>query len=87
MKYKVGDKVRVKSLEWYNANKNEYGDVKCYDCQETDIKCQETIYFISLMAEYCGEIVTIDKIWEDYSYSIIEDDQTFEWTDNMFEDY
>lgn len=82
MKYNIGDKVRVKSLEWYNANKDEYGDVKCYDCQETD----DTIYFISQMTEYCGTIVTIDKIWEDYYYSIIEDEHKFDWTDNMFED-
>lgn len=27
MKYKVGDKVRIKSLDWYNKNKNKYGDV------------------------------------------------------------
>ena len=38
------------------------------------------------MSEYCGKIVTIDKIWEDYSYSIIEDEHKFDWTDDMFED-
>lgn len=81
MNYKVGDKVRVKSLEWYNKNKNEYGDIKYQDCQET----QDAIYFIPLMTEYCGQIVTIDKIWEDYSYSIIEDNHKFYWTDDMFE--
>ena len=86
MKYNIGDKVKVKSLDWYNKNKDEYGDIKCQDCQATDIKCHYTIYFITLMSEYCGKIVTIYKILEDYSYSIIEDGQRFDWTDDMFED-
>lgn len=29
MKYKVGDKVRIKSLDWYNTFKDEDGVVDC----------------------------------------------------------
>lgn len=28
MKYNEGDKVRVKSKEWYNNNKDKYGNVE-----------------------------------------------------------
>lgn len=81
MKHKVGDKVKVKSLEWYNANKDKDGD----------IKCQDTLYFTHPMSEFCGKIVTIaeiwsNEIWVDDFYLILEDDQIFEWTEDMFED-
>ena len=29
MKYKNGDRVRIKSLDWYNANKDQHGRVAC----------------------------------------------------------
>jgi hypothetical protein len=76
MKYKVGDKVRVKSLEWYNANKDKNGYVHC----------QGTLYFIPQMLDFCGKIVTIDEVWLDEVYIIQESDRDFEWNDDMFED-
>jgi hypothetical protein len=69
MKYKVGDKVKVKSLEWYNANRD--------NCE---------ILFTPRMLDFCGKIVTVNGIWLDDVYTIQEDDLTFEWTDDMFED-
>ena len=29
LKYKVGDKVRIKDIDWYNENKDEFDEVKC----------------------------------------------------------
>lgn len=58
MKYKKGDKVRVKSLEWFNTNKDKNGEVLC---------------FTSDMTPYCGKIVTISKVLP-YYYFIEESD-------------
>ena len=44
MKFKIGDKVKVKSLDWYNQNKDEYGDV-----------WEGYTAFESIMSEYCGK--------------------------------
>ncbi len=70
---KVGDKVRVKSLEWYNKNKDEYGEI-----------IMDTHIFTTFMAKHCGSIVTIDFVCLD-SYNIKEDDGLNGWTDDMFE--
>lgn len=71
-KYIVGDKVIVKSLDWYNENKNECGDVNVPCC------------FVRSMSEYCGKVVTIKRIY--YSSYIIDDDGgRFSWSDEMFE--
>ena len=43
-KYKVGDKVRIKSLDWYNSNKDEDGEIT-----------MNGITFIKEMSKYCGE--------------------------------
>ena len=74
MKYKVGDKVRVKSLDWYNSNKNEAGYVSLRE-----------LSFTKDMSKFCGHIVTIKEI-KNHHYIIKEDD--FEWYfgDEMFED-
>ena len=48
MKYKVGDKVKIRSLDWYNANKTEGVEVFL-----------EGSVFLQLMSKYCGKVATI----------------------------
>jgi hypothetical protein len=76
MKFKVGDKVRVKSLEWYNENKNAKGRV--YKDGISDI------YFTEGMTFWCGKIVQIEKIYGDTYYLV--DGSFCHWQDWMFED-
>ena len=53
MKYKVGDKVRINSIDWYNENKNpDYGFVYLGN----------GICFYSHMSTYCGKTMTISEI-------------------------
>lgn len=73
MKHKVGDKVRIKSKAWWDAQpKNTCGSVDCG---------AET--FTELMTDMCGKIVEIRDILED-TYAIRGDSNN--WTDGMFED-
>lgn len=74
MRHKVGDKVRVKSLDWYNANKNQNGHV-----------INLGSYFVHEMSKLCGKLVTINSVAE-YCYHINEDEYKYNWTDDMFED-
>lgn len=74
MKHKVGDKVRVKSLDWYNANKDQYGHVKCSGDS-----------FVDEMSKLCGKLVTINSVTK-YCYHINEDEYKYNWTDAMFEE-
>ena len=73
MKYKVGDKVRIKSLDWYNENKNKIGFI-----------CFNDANFIPEMSRYCGEILTINQIVEEYKQYLVSE-CAFSWTDEMIE--
>ena len=75
MKYKVGNKVRIKSIDWYNLNKGPLS------------KAVELINgprFIEQMSCFCNKIMTITDIKENV-YRMKEDDSTFDWTDDMIE--
>lgn len=76
MKYKPGDKVRIKSLDWYKSNECG-GRVMC-----------DGLGFIEMMTEYCGEELTIDFIFTDErgsGYVMKETKIQWRFTDGMIE--
>lgn len=73
MKYKVGDKVKIRSLDWYKANKNKKGNIPFY---------RNSTY---TMSYYCGKIAKIINV-KDKSYSINLDNGLYSWPDEMFEE-
>jgi hypothetical protein len=76
MKYKNGDTVKIKSYQWYNANKDGHGDV--YNCKKI---------FNSTMSMYCGKEMTIEEVDEEGQfYYLYEDIEAYKWTDDMFDD-
>lgn len=75
MKYKVGDKVRIKSLEWYEKHHDYRGR----------IYINSEAFFSSCMVEYCGKEAIIKEVNET-SYKIDIDNQFWNWSDGMFED-
>lgn len=75
MKYKVGDKVRIKSLDWYYENKDRIDEVDYGNAT-----------FISEMVTFCKKIVTISSVLPTVEvYHIKEDGGRYHWTDKMFE--
>ncbi len=89
MKYKVGEKVRIKSLDWYNANKiceiskfmQDQGIRSYVDCNG--------FRFLDVMCEYCGKVLTVDSISKcadgSKRYIMREPAIGFGFTDDMIE--
>lgn len=73
MKHKIGDKVKIKSKEWYEKNKNISGDIYCGDT-----------LFLAAMHRYCGNIATITSVGSIYRLDI--DNGKWGWADEMLED-
>lgn len=71
MKYKVGDKVRIKSIEWYEKNKDKKGYIKL------------NYNFSKKMSEYCGKIVTIMHVLPNCYWLVQTSDN---WTDEMIDE-
>ena len=72
MKYNVGDKVRIKT---WSEMEREFGLDRAGDVKITPS-------FVGDMDEYAGEILTIEKVEENY-YLMKEDDGHWDWTDDM----
>ena len=72
MKYKVGDKVRIKSEDWYNR----YINGKEGDCG--------TCPFTFEMKIFCGQVLTIKWVHQNWYY-MVEDNSKYFWTDEMIE--
>lgn len=81
MKHKIGDKVRIKSIDWYNRNKDEEGE-----CLVKSECCEDGLTFSIGMSKFCGKEATIiecDEYDGTYKTSLNED---FWFNDGMFED-
>jgi hypothetical protein len=74
MKHKVGDKVRIKSVDWYEQKKDGNDHV---DCGEVD--------FVKPMSEFCGNIYTIIGVINNIYALDCCNDKEWAWTDDMFE--
>lgn len=80
IKYKVGDRVKIQSLERYNKYKNRYGDI--------NYGCETEILFTSEMSSFCGQVVTITRVRYIGCvrfYHLAEDKGVHLWVDGMFE--
>lgn len=72
MKYKIGDRVRIKSLDWYNENKDQHGQVNCgYHVFTED------------MSKFCGYTMIVSNI-TNLGVMYLSDSADY-WTDEMIE--
>jgi len=77
-KFELGQKVTIKSLDWYVSNKDYY----------TGIVKLTTESFVSDMSEYCGKTATITETQmteEGTLYLIDLDNGVWNWSEEMFE--
>ena len=74
LKYKIGDVVVIKPLDWYETNAGKNGI----------IELSHNYYFDECMSEYCGEEMTIKEVMP-HCYYMYEDCEMNAWTDDMIE--
>jgi hypothetical protein len=76
MKYKVGDKVLVKDLDWYNKNKDNKDEVLFSSLGPV---------FTRSHSKYAGRVMTIDVVSKLGFYILKEDKEGNTWYDEMIE--
>ena len=76
LKHKVGDKVLVKDLEWYNKNKNENDEVM--------ISALGPV-FTRRHSKYAGKVMTVGIVSKLGFYVLKEDKEGNRWYDEMFD--
>lgn len=78
MKYKIGDKIKIKSIDWYNHQvKDKDGDIPISSVNYT--------YFTKEMSNFCGKEAKIVGVSDNY-YTLDIDKGVFEWIDVMFDE-
>ncbi len=75
LKFKVGDIVRVKSLEWYNNNKNINEEIIAKEGKKFGI-------FTKYMRHWCGDVIKINSVNNGYYRA----NNGWMWYDWMLED-
>lgn len=78
VRFNVGDRVKVKSLEWYRSNVESIGEE--FGCGTSGC-C-----FVSEMSELCGQFFTIDRKSGD-RYKFEGDPRDWSFIDEMLESY
>lgn len=75
---KVGNSVRIKSIDWYNQNKNQFGRIE---------NSNKEYYFSKYMTRFCGKKLTIERIEEECGIPVyhLKDGGGYKFNEYMFE--
>ena len=74
--YKLGDKVRIKDMNWYDRKKDKFG------FWTRSLSGNTQVYFSEEMAKFCGKVLTIAAI-EPENYAMVGN--SYAWTNEMIE--
>ena len=86
MRYKRGDRVKIKSLEWYKKTLSIPSKLSWIDKQTgffEGIRCGSRV-FTDAMRKLCGKVMTIQEVGLTF-YLMEEDTIRYEFTDEMIE--